>query len=354
LNLTAGAVSAIYQLGGTFLFRQVGYVHSAVYILKGVMRELAIKYWYFGGIGVAVLLGLLFPDFSGVIKEYKLLKIGIFVSFFLTSLKLDTSHIVEQSRNFKGVFIAMLSCFVFFPLIARVFAALVFPGDKEILVGICIFSVVPVTMATGMILTSLAGGNVPFSLMINITSNFLSILTIPFSLQLLLATDKGIDLPVARLMGEIALLVLVPVVLGQILRIGNKDKIAKTGKAFSIFCQFIVLMIIYNGVASSTNEMANLGMKIIYIAGAMILLHIIIIVMNYQICKLLKLDTGLTYAFTLQTSQKTLGLSYILWEGYFASFLLAIIPPICYHLTQSIGDTYLAHYFFRRGSKKDN
>ena len=189
--------------------------------------------------------------------------------------------------------------------------------------------------------------------MINIASNFLAILTIPFSLQLLLATDKSIELPVSRLMGEIALLVLVPVVLGQILRLGNKDRIAKTGKAFSIFCQCVILMIIYNGVASSTSELANLGMKIIYIAGAMILLHVIIIVMNYQICKLLKFDAGLTYAFTLQTSQKTLGLSYILWEGYFASFLLAIIPPICYHLTQSIGDTYLAHYFSRKGVNKD-
>ena len=317
------------------------------------MRELAIKYWYFVGISVAVLLGLLFPDFSGIIRDYRLLKIGIFASFFLMSLKLDTSHIAEQSRNFKGVFIALLSCFVLFPFIARGFAAVVFPGDKDMLVGICIFSVVPVTMATGMILTSLAGGNVPFSLMINIASNFLAILTIPFSLKLLLATDKSIELPVSRLMGEIALLVLVPVVLGQILRIGNKDKIAKTGKAFSIFCQLVILMIIYNGVASSTSEMASLGMRIIYIAIAMILLHTIIIVINYQICKLLKFDAGLTYAFTLQTSQKTLGLTYILWEGYFASFLLAMIPPICYHLTQSIGDTYLAHYFSRKGSKKD-
>lgn len=301
---------------------------------------------------MVVAVGLLFPEFSGTIKEFRLLKIGIFLSFFLTSLKIDTSHIAEQSRNVKGVLVALLSCFVLFPLIARGFAALAFPGDKDMLVGLCILSVVPVTMATGMIMTALAGGNVPFSLMINMTSHFLAILTIPFSLKLLLATDKSIELPVAKLMGEIALLVLAPVVLGQILRIGNKERIAKMGKSFSVFCQIIILMIIYNSVASATGKLASLGNRIIVITGVMILLHVVIIVMNYLIAKLLKFDSGLRYAFTLQTSQKTLGLAYILWEGYFASFLLAMIPTICYHLTQSIGDTYLAHYFFRKDSRK--
>jgi len=318
-----------------------------------VMKKLAIKYCYFACIGLVVVLAFKFSDLSGVIKEYKLLKIGIFISFFLTGLKLDTSHVAEQSRNFKGVIAALLSCFVLFPLVARAFAVVGFAGDMNILVGICILAVVPVTMATGTILTALAGGNVPFSLMINIATNFLAILTIPFSLKLLLSTDKSIDLPVAELMGKIALLVLLPVVLGQILRFGFKHKIAKFGKAFSVFCQFIVLMIIFNGVASSTTEIASLGLRIINIAVAMILLHVVMVVINYWICKLLKFDAGLTYAFTLHTSQKTLGLSYIVWTGFFASFPLAMIPMICYHLTQSIGDTYLAYYFSQKGSKKN-
>ena len=317
------------------------------------MKKLAIKYWYLACIGLIVVLAFKFPDLSGVIKEYKLLKIGIFISFFLTSLKLGTNQIAEQSRNFKGVIAALLSCFVLFPLIARAVAVVAFAGDMNMLVGICILAVVPVTMATGTILTALAGGNVPFSLVINVATNFLAILTIPFSLKLLLLSDKSIDLPVAELMGKIALLVLLPVVLGQILRPGIKDKITKLGKAFSVFCQFIVLMIIFNGVASSTTEITGLGLKIINIAAAMILLHIVMLVINYWICKLLKFDAGLTYAFTLHTSQKTLGLSYIVWAGFFASFPLAMIPMICYHLTQSIGDTYLAHYFSQKGSKEN-
>ena len=309
------------------------------------MRRIIGKYWYFGAIALAVALGLEFPDVSAVITEYKLLKVGIFVSFFLTSLKLDTSHISEQGRNVKGIGAALLSCFVMFPLVARGFAAVGFPGDMNILVGICILAVVPVTMATGTIQTALAGGNVPFSLMINMTTNFLAILTIPFSLKLLLATDRCIDLPVLELMGKIGLLVLLPVVLGQGLRVLVKDRIAKFGKAFSVFCQIIVLMIIFNGVASSTAEMTSLGLRILYIAAAMVLLHVVILILNYWICKLLRFDDPSTYAFTLHASQKTMGLSYIVWVGFFASYPLAMIPVICYHLTQSIGDTYLAHYF---------
>lgn len=314
------------------------------------MKKLALKYWYFACIGLIIVLALNFPHLSGVIKEYKLLKIGIFISFFLTSLKLDTSHITEQSRNFKGLVAALLSCFVLFPLVARTFAVVGFNGDMNMLVGICILAVVPVTMATGTILTTLAGGNVPFSLVINIATNFLAIFTIPFSLKLLLSTDKSIDLPVAQLMGKIALLVLLPIVLGQILRLGIKEKIAKFGKSFSVFCRFIVLMIIFNGVASSTAEITSMGLRIINIAAAMILLHIVMLVINYWICKLLRFDAGITYAFTLHASQKTMGLFYIIWAGFFASFPVAMIPMICYHLTQSIGDTYLAHYFGKKVS----
>jgi len=41
--LTAGAVSAIYILGGTFLFRQVGHFYSAVYMVEWVGISNSVK-----------------------------------------------------------------------------------------------------------------------------------------------------------------------------------------------------------------------------------------------------------------------------------------------------------------------
>lgn len=303
------------------------------------------KYWFFAAIAIAAWAAFEFGEVSVKINEWNLLKIGIFLSFFLTSLRLDTSHITEQCRNFKAIAAAMISCFVLFPLVGRGFAMIDFGGNSDILVGICILSVVPVTLASGTILTTLAGGNVPFSLMINICAHTLSIFTIPISLKLLLASDETIELPAVDIMIKIALMVLLPVFLGQVARIKVKAWIGRFSKACSIFCQLVILLIIFNAIASSTAKMADLGYKIVYIMAAMLALHIVIVAMNFGISRLLRFDRPLTSAFTLHTSQKTLGLSYIVWFGFFKSFPLAMIPIICYHLVQLVADTYLAHYF---------
>jgi sodium/bile acid cotransporter 7 len=79
----------------------------------------------------------------------------------------------------------------------------------------------------------------------------------------------------------------------------------------------------------------------------MILLHAIILLLNFGLSRLMKLNMASTAAFTIHTSQKTLTVSYIVWAGYFAADLpLALIPPIGYHLTQMIMDTFLAHRFY--------
>ena len=142
------------------------------------------------------------------------------------------------------------------------------------------------------------------------------------------------------------MVVMFPILLGQIFRIKISRVIAPFKKHFSIFSQLIVLMIIFNAVASSTDRISQLGFKIIFIFMFMILLHGIILLMNFAISRLIRLDRPSTTAFTIHTSQKTLTVSYIVWAGYFStSFPLAMIPPIAYHLTQMIMDTILAHQF---------
>ena len=50
-------------------------------------------------------------------------------------------------------------------------------------------------------------------------------------------------------------------------------------------------------------------------------------------------------AFTIHASQKTITVSYIVWEGYFAYIALGMIPSLAYHLVQLIADTFIAHRF---------
>ena len=199
-------------------------------------------------------------------------------------------------------------------------------------------------------MTAIALGNIPLSLFICVLTNLASILTIPFLLNLLLQFgDTPIVLPVVQMLTGLTIKVLVPTAMGQLLRPFLKTAIAPYKKAFSIFNQLIVLMIVLNAVASSTERIAQAGTAIIAVFVFMIALHVLVLAMNYAISRSIRLDRASTSAFTIHTSQKTLTVSYIVWAGHFATlYPMALIPAIAYHITQSIMDTLVAHRFRER------
>ena len=75
--------------------------------------------------------------------------------------------------------------------------------------------------------------------------------------------DTPIVLPVVQMLTGLTIKVLVPTAIGQMLRPFLKNAIAPYKKAFSIFNQLIVLMIILNAVSSSTERITQAGTAII-------------------------------------------------------------------------------------------
>ncbi|PKL58614.1 MAG: hypothetical protein CVV34_01525 [Methanomicrobiales archaeon HGW-Methanomicrobiales-5] len=202
------------------------------------------------------------------------------------------------------------------------------------------------TVASGTVMTDVGRGNVPLSLFICVLGNALAIFTIPFSLNLLLHFGGHIELPVLRMLGGLALTILVPTIIGQLARPLVKERIAHYKKGFSIFQQCIVLLIIFNAVASSTERILQAGIAILAVLAFMVVLHSMVLAMNYGTARFMGLDRPSVTAFTIHTSQKTLTVSYIVWAGYFAAqFPMAMIPAIGYHLTQMIMDSIVAQKF---------
>ncbi len=310
------------------------------------------KQWFFVGIAVMVLIAFGLPSVGLFIREYKILNIGIFLAFFITGLTLETSSLVDQLKNGKVLVAAAVSSLFIFPGLAYFLAQLAFGSWPDFSIGALIIGAAPVTVASGTVMTAIALGNVPLSLFICVLCNFLSILTIPIVLNLFLQFgDTVIDLPVVQMLTGLTIKVLIPTLIGQVLRPKLKEIIAPYGKAFSIFNQSLVLLIILNAVSSSAGKILEVGPVLALVFLFMIGLHILILSMNYGISRLLKLDSPSTSAFTIHASQKTLTVSYLVWAGYFAvTYPMALIPAICYHLTQMIMDTVVAHRFRRKAA----
>lgn len=308
------------------------------------MLDFLRKYWFFAGIFVVIILSFTLPGIGRLFREYSILNIGIFFAFFITGISLETSAIRTQLKNYKAPLAAILSSLVIFPVLARTFAGITL--SEEFLIGVCIIATAPVTVASGVVMTSIGRGNVPLALFICVSGNILAVFTIPVSLSLLLQFQGNIELPVLQMLIGLLITVLLPTICGQIVRPFIKERLAPFKKPFSVFQQCIVLLIIFNAVASSAGRIVEAGSATIIVLLFMIFLHSLMLVMNFGISRLIGLDRPSTTAFTIQTSQKTLTVSYLVWAGHFAVlYPMALIPGILYHLTQMLMDTVVAERF---------
>lgn len=307
------------------------------------------KYWFF--IGMAIMAGTAFalPEIGPVIKQYHILNVGIFLAFLLTGLSLETSSMIDQIRNIRVLVAALFSSLIFFPAAAYYSARFFMGAWPDFVMGALIIGVAPVTVASGTVMTAMAGGNVPLSLFICVLGNFAAILTIPFMLNLILATDNAaVDLPVLQMLTGLTLKVLLPTLIGQVLRPRVRHRLPAHRAKISIFNQCIVLLIILNAVASSAGSILDVGPVLFLVLAFMTGLHVFMLVFNRYLAKIIGLDLPSVAAFTIHTSQKTLTVSYLVWAGYFAAaYPMALIPAIAYHLTQMIMDTFVAHRFGR-------
>lgn len=307
------------------------------------------KYWFF--MGMAVMAGVAFalPGIGPFIKQYHILNAGIFAAFLLTGMSLETSSVLDQVKNVKVLVAALISSLIFFPA-AAFYAARFFLGPwPDFVMGALIIGVAPVTVASGTVMTAMAGGNVPLSLFICVLGNFGAILTIPFILNLILAFDNtAIHLPVIQMFMGLILKVLLPTLIGQLLRPRVKHRLAPHKTKIAIFNQCIVLLIILNALASSRDSILDVGPMLFTVLTFMIGLHVFMLIFNHYLARIIGLDLPSIAAFTIHTSQKTLTVSYLVWAGYFAAaYPMALIPGIVYHLTQMIMDTFVAHRFGR-------
>lgn len=305
------------------------------------------KYWFFVGIAVMVGIAFSFPWVGLYLKQFYILNVLIFLAFFITGLTLETSSLFAQLRNPQVIGAALISSLILFPFAAYFLSSLFFQAWPDVVIGTLIIAAAPVTIASGTVMTAIALGNIPLSLFICIFGNFFSLLTIPIVLKLILQSGAAsIELPVLDMLAGLSLKILLPALIGQLLRPCFKEQLPKCKSFFSVFNQVIVLFIILNAVSNSTQRILDAGLIILLVFIFMILLHILFLAFNNILTLLMRLDQPSAAAFTIHTSQKTLTVSYLVWSGYFAqAFPLALIPAICYHLTQMILDTLAAHHF---------
>lgn len=179
--------------------------------------------WFLMGMVGAVLLASLLPDLGrtgGWLHLDVVGDVGVFLIFFLHGMGLSPSNLLHGASRWKLHLMVQLSTFVLFPL--WWFALNLLVGrhiPHDLLMGFFYLAVLPSTVSSSVAMTSLARGNVAAAVLNATLSTLLGVALTPLLASLVFGSSAdGSAMDLGHTMLKVARMLLLPFVLGQVLR----------------------------------------------------------------------------------------------------------------------------------------
>ncbi len=283
----------------------------------------------------------------------RLIGFAIAVVFFLHGATLPTESLVRGARNWRLHVLVHGATFVFLPLLGLAAYLAVGPWlPPALALGLYFACIVPSTISSSVALTAVAGGNVPAAVFNATLSGVLGVFATP-ALASLVATTAGIDLPVADAIRAVMLKVLLPLVVGQLVRPLLAAFLGRHRSATAFADRASIVLIVYGAfcdsfVAGVWHEARwwSLALAI----GTMAAVLAIATVALHVAARLLRLPPGDAAVAVFCGSQKSLAngmpVANVLF-GHHPALGLVVLPMIVYHQLQLLLGAMLARRGFR-------
>ena len=197
----------------------------------------------------------------------------------------------------------------------------------------------------------MARGNDAVALLVSLATNGLSWLVTPFWLSSI-GDMAGGQVETARLMGELSLVLVLPVAVGQAVR--QHQGVARLTDRYKValgrVCQLLVLSIVIKATVEAADRFydsaaspASSGLLSALIAGLAV--HLGAFACGLWTSRGLRLGRGNEIAVAFSCSQKTLPVALLLFDRHFKhSYPLALAPVVFYFVGQLLLDTLFAEH----------
>ncbi|HUT76941.1 MAG TPA: bile acid:sodium symporter [Polyangia bacterium] len=303
------------------------------------------RWWLAAAIAAVVAVALLAPRGAGTILRWHVIDGGVVVVMFLGSLKLDAARFREAARQVRLVALSLVSVFTLAPLAALGLAwAFGLDGDGD-RIAVLICAAQASTLATAIVLTEVAGGDVALAILITVVNNVATVAVTPLIFFVL--GDTRVEVDHLAMAGEMALKILAPVLLAQLCRHWLAGFARRNGRRLSVFSQLVILIYIYTGVASSAERLADAGSLLVRVLALAAALHLLLLLANALIARSVTPSVGARTAFVLCSSQKTLPAAILVWKSHFPQLAAGPLVAVAYHMLQLVADSILAPGFRR-------
>lgn len=221
--------------------QQTGFLGSILKVLKFIAEQ-----WLIIGFGLACLFGYLWPDVAskgGIIRsEYSVLYGSVAIIFLVSGLQLSPEKLRMNLFNWRLHILTQGISFIVIPLIWLAIMWIIIAADgtktiePAILVGMLVLSCLPTTIASNVVMTRNAGGDDAAAIIEVVIGNVFGSFLCPGLIYIFIPTvgefrdwapsdASGIPEMYRHVAMQLGLSVLVPIALGQTLRILFKKRV---------------------------------------------------------------------------------------------------------------------------------
>uniref|UniRef100_A0A8L2Q8N4 Sodium/bile acid cotransporter n=1 Tax=Rattus norvegicus TaxID=10116 RepID=A0A8L2Q8N4_RAT len=213
------------------------------------LLERVRKEWFMVGIVVAIGAAKLEPSVGvngGPLKpEITVSYIAVATIFFNSGLSLKTEELTSALVHLKLHLFIQVFTLAFFPTTIWLFLQLlsVTSINEWLLKGLQTVGCMPPPVSSAVILTKAVGGNEAAAIFNSAFGSFLGIVVTPVLLLLFLGSSSSV--PFTSIFSQLFMTVVVPLVIGQIVRRYIKDWLERKKPPFGVVSSSVLLMIIY-------------------------------------------------------------------------------------------------------------
>jgi sodium/bile acid cotransporter 7 len=311
------------------------------------------------GLFAAVIIAFLFPQPGsrhGWLHPELVSNFGIALILFLQGLSMPLEKVKRGAGNWRLHVIIQLFTFVVFPIVGLGFqlvAPYIWVNEPQgIQQGFLYLCVLPSTVSTSVVLTSVARGNTAAAILSAAFSNIVGVVLTPLLVSFLMQAT-GQSGPIGPLLLQITCLTLVPFAVGVALRRFIQAWIDANKGWVNLISNSVILFIVYTAFCDSVSERIwdkyGIGLTVGVLVTVVLLFGTmsLLIYLTSLVAKLNREDWIATYFCSVK---KTLAMGVplaILIFGSRADLSLILLPIMFYHPFQLFVNGFLANRWGR-------
>lgn len=322
-------------------------------ILKNLLND-----WFLRSMLLAVIVASLFPALGrtgGLLHIDAFANYGIALVFFLHGIGIPTEQLRAGLGKWRVHLVVQTFTFLVFPFLFW----LMRPGlahllPPMLLLGFFYLCALPSTITSSVALTGAAGGNVPAAIFNATASSLLGIVLTPLLVSLM-APTTGTGLSFGDAVIDIASLLLLPFVAGQLLHARLWSRLAPYRRHTSVLDRGVVILLVFasfsDSVAAGLWRDYGAGLLLLTLAGAALLLATVLL-LTRTTARLLRLPQEDEIVVVFCGSKKTLAAGVPMAKVLFGAHPglgLIVLPIMFYHQLQLMVCAVLAQRYASRG-----